>query len=180
VLSVNWSRIALDGTHMKAFPYTTSIKGLDGNPLDLTKYQDSVLLIINTASLCGFTPQYAGLQALWERYKDRGLVVLGVPCDQFGNQEPGAPEEIRAFCDGRYQVTFPLTEKVEVNGSNAHPLFVFLKEASPGVLGTEAIKWNFTKFLIGRQGTTVQRFAPSTSPESLAPHIEELLVTTQH
>lgn len=151
------------------------LRALDGKPLPLSAYAGSVLLIVNTASHCGFTPQYAGLQALHERFADRGLVVIGVPCNQFGGQEPGSETEIAEFCQSRYSVTFPMAEKVEVNGPNAHPLFAYLTKAAPGLAGTTAIKWNFTKFLVGRDGRLIERFAPTTSPESLASAIEALL-----
>ncbi|NMG04021.1 glutathione peroxidase [Azoarcus taiwanensis] len=151
------------------------LRALDGKPLPLSAYAGSVLLIVNTASHCGFTPQYAGLQALHERFADRGLVVIGVPCNQFGGQEPGSETEIAEFCQSRYSVTFPMAEKVEVNGPNANPLFAYLTKAAPGLAGTTAIKWNFTKFLVGRDGRLIERFAPTTSPESLASAIEALL-----
>ncbi|HRQ58993.1 MAG TPA: glutathione peroxidase [Azoarcus taiwanensis] len=151
------------------------LRALDGKPLPLSAYAGSVLLIVNTASHCGFTPQYAGLQALHERFADRGLVVIGVPCNQFGGQEPGSETEIAEFCQSRYSVTFPMAEKVEVNGPNADPLFAYLTKAAPGLAGTTAIKWNFTKFLVGRDGRLIERFAPTTSPESLASAIEALL-----
>lgn len=151
------------------------LRALDGKPLPLSAYSGSVLLIVNTASHCGFTPQYAGLQALHERFADRGLVVIGVPCNQFGGQEPGSETEIAEFCQSRYSVTFPMAEKVEVNGPNANPLFAYLTKAAPGLAGTTAIKWNFTKFLVGRDGRLIERFAPTTSPESLASAIEALL-----
>lgn len=152
-----------------------ALRALDGKPLPLSAYSGSVLLIVNTASHCGFTPQYAGLQALHERFADRGLVVIGAPCNQFGGQEPGSETEIAEFCQSRFSVTFPMAEKVEVNGPNAHPLFAYLTKAAPGLAGTTAIKWNFTKFLVGRDGRLIERFAPTTSPESLASAIEALL-----
>ncbi len=142
---------------------------------DLTQYRGKVLLIVNTASECGFTPQYKGLEAVYERFKDRGLVVLGFPCNQFGAQEPGTAEEIAAFCDKNYGVTFPLFAKIEVNGVHAHPLFEYLKTEAPGILGSKAIKWNFTKFLVGKDGTVFKRYAPQTKPEQLVPDIETLL-----
>ncbi len=151
------------------------LRTLQGEPMPLSAYAGSVLLIVNTASRCGFTPQYAGLQALHERFADRGLVVIGVPCNQFGGQEPGSEAEIAEFCENRYSVRFPMAEKVDVNGANAHPLFDFLTKAAPGLAGTTAIKWNFTKFLVGRDGKLIERFAPTTSPESLASAIEALL-----
>ena len=148
---------------------------LAGAPLRLADFAGKVLLIVNTASHCGFTPQYAGLQKLHEIYGPRGLVVIGFPCNQFGAQEPGSSTEIAAFCQRNYGVDFILTEKVEVNGSGAHPLFRHLTTALPGVLGSEAIKWNFTKFLVDRAGHPVSRHAPTTSPAALAAEIEALL-----
>jgi len=134
-----------------------------------------VLLIVNVASRCGFTPQYAGLQALYEKYRDRGFLVLGFPCNQFGSQEPGSEAEIGAFCNSSYGVTFPLFAKIDVNGNEAHPLYQHLKSEAPGVLGTEAIKWNFTKFLVDRQGGVVKRYAPKEEPQDIASDIEALL-----
>ncbi|GAA4343981.1 glutathione peroxidase [Pigmentiphaga soli] len=148
---------------------------IGGDPVALSGFRDKVLLVVNVASKCGFTPQYAGLEALYRKYRDRGLVVLGFPCDQFGHQEPGSEEEIRQFCSLQYDVTFPLFAKIEVNGPGAHPLYAWLKSAKPGVLGTEAIKWNFTKFLIGRDGEPVRRYAPNDKPEDIAADIEKLL-----
>lgn len=148
---------------------------LDGQPTTLDAWRGQVLLVVNTASQCGFTPQYTGLEALWRRHRDAGLVVLGFPCDQFGHQEPGDAAEIARFCSLRYDVTFPMFAKVEVNGPNAHPLFTALKHDAPGVLGTEAIKWNFTKFLVNRRGVVVSRHAPSTTPEALEQEIVALL-----
>jgi glutathione peroxidase len=148
---------------------------LGGGKLDLAAHAGKVLLIVNTASECGFTPQYDGLEKLWRQYSDRGLVVLGFPCNQFGGQEPGSPDEIGAFCQKNFGVTFPLAGKVDVNGPNAHPLFRFLTEQAPGLLGSKAIKWNFTKFLVDRRGSVVSRYAPTTKPEDLVPEIERLL-----
>ncbi|TGD99003.1 glutathione peroxidase [Methylobacterium nonmethylotrophicum] len=139
----------------------------DGTPHPLAQYRGKVLLVVNTASRCGFTPHYAGLEALWRRHRDAGLVVLGFPCNQFGAQEPGDAEEIARFCTVNYDVTFPLLAKVEVNGAKAEPLFAHLKEARPGLLGTRAIKWNFTKFLVGRDGRVIARFAPRVTPQAL-------------
>jgi glutathione peroxidase len=144
-----------------------SAKRLDGSSGDLSEYRGKVLLIVNVASRCGFTPQYAGLEALYRKYGDRGFAVLGFPCNQFGAQEPGSEAEIGAFCSSTYDVTFPMFAKVDVNGADAHPLYQHLKSAKPGILGTEAIKWNFTKFLVNRQGEVVERYAPKDSPESL-------------
>lgn len=148
---------------------------LRGEEVSLADYAGQVLLIVNTASKCGFTPQYAGLEALYRTYSGRGLAVLGFPCNQFGGQEPGGEAEIADFCSTTYDVTFPVFAKVEVNGPGAHPLFQWLKSAQPGVLGTEAIKWNFTKFLVDREGKVVDRFAPTTKPADLEKRIEALL-----
>ncbi|MGE8347129.1 MAG: Glutathione peroxidase [Pseudomonas helleri] len=147
---------------------------LSGEQKTLADYSGKAVLVVNTASKCGFTPQYKGLEALWQQYKDQGLVILGFPCNQFGQQEPGDEAEISAFCEVNFGVTFPLFKKVEVNGNNAHPLFVELKKRAPGVLGSEAIKWNFTKFLIGPDGK-VERYAPATKPSALKADIEKLL-----
>jgi glutathione peroxidase len=148
---------------------------LAGTPVNLDRYKGQVLLIVNTASKCGFTPQYQGLEAVHQRFKDKGAVVLGFPCNQFGGQEPGEAEEIGAFCEKNYGVTFPLFAKIDVNGDHAHPLFQQLKKDAPGILGTEAIKWNFTKFLIRKDGTVYSRYAPATKPEELIADIEKLL-----
>ena len=141
----------------------------------LGSFAGQVLLIVNVASRCGFTEQYTGLEALHRRYREAGLAVLGFPCDQFGHQEPGDAAEIREFCTLNYQVSFPLFAKIEVNGAAAHPLYMFLKTARPGLLGSEAIKWNFTKFLVGRDGAVLRRYAPADKPESLAADIEASL-----
>ncbi|MFI8337238.1 glutathione peroxidase [Pseudomonas taetrolens] len=148
---------------------------LDGQHTTLAEYEGKVLLVVNTASKCGFTPQYAGLEALWQQYKDRGLVVLGFPCNQFGQQEPGDEAAIAGFCEVNFGVSFPLFKKVEVNGNQAHPLFVQLKTRAPGLLGSQRIKWNFTKFLISAQGQRVKRYAPTTRPEALKSDIEACL-----
>jgi len=148
---------------------------IDGRRRTLAGYRGKVLLIVNVASRCGFTPQYEGLEALYRRHKDRGLVVLGFPCDQFGNQEPGDEAEIRKFCSTTYGVTFPMFAKVEVNGANTHPLYQHLKAAKPGVLGSEAIKWNFTKFLVGRDGAVLERYAPKDTPEKIGEDLEPIL-----
>jgi glutathione peroxidase len=148
---------------------------LDGKPVDLAQYRGKVLLIVNTASKCGFTPQYQGLELLYRRYQDQGVEVLGFPCNQFGGQEPGTEEEIGAFCEQNYGVSFPMFAKVDVNGDQAHPLFRHLKSEAPGVLGTEGIKWNFTKFMIGRDGKVVKRYAPQTKPEDIAEDVDRLL-----
>lgn len=146
-----------------------------GESQDFSVYAGQVLLIVNTASQCGFTPQYDGLEALYQKYRDQGLMVLGFPCDQFGHQEPGSDEEIISFCKLNYGVTFPIFSKIEVNGPNAHPLFKHLKSQARGVLGSEKIKWNFTKFLIDRQGQVLKRFGSITKPSQLETEIEVLL-----
>lgn len=151
------------------------LPALDGGTLNLADHAGRVLLVVNTASECGFTPQYAGLEALWREYRERGLVVLGCPCDQFGHQEPGDAARIRDFCTTRYDVSFPLSAKIRVNGADAHPLYRFLAHAAPGLLGSAAIKWNFTKFLADRQGRVTRRYAPTTAPAELTRDIEALL-----
>lgn len=150
-------------------------QALDGSPCALEQWRGKALLIVNVASKCGFTPQYTGLEQLWKDYGKRGLVVLGFPCDQFGHQEPGDAEEIRNFCSLTYNVTFPMFAKVEVNGSGAHPLWQWLKQQKGGLLGISAIKWNFSKFLIGRDGQVIDRYAPTDKPESLVGAIEKAL-----
>jgi len=155
--------------------YDFSAKTLDGQDASLADYRGQVLLIVNTASKCGFTPQYEGLEMLYRAYKDRGFTVLAFPCNQFGAQEPGNAEEIANFCSLTYDVTFPVLAKIDVNGPSAHPLYAYLKHEQKGLLGTEAIKWNFTKFLIGRDGEVVERFAPTTKPEDLKLAVEALL-----
>jgi len=149
--------------------------GPDACPASLDEFRGQVLLIVNTASGCGFTPQYAGLEQLYLSYKDRGFRVLGFPCDQFGGQEPGTAVEIASFCERNYGVSFPVFQKIEVNGPHAHPLYRFLKKEKTGIFGTGRIKWNFTKFLIDRRGDVVYRYAPSTEPKALATAIEQLL-----
>ena len=151
------------------------VKGADGQPVALDRWRGQVLLIVNTASKCGFTPQYEGLEALHRRYAARGFAVLGFPCNQFGAQEPGDAAEIASFCSLTYDVTFPVFAKIDVNGADADPLFERLKQEAPGVLGTKAVKWNFTKFLVGRDGKVARRYAPTTKPEELAADIEALL-----
>jgi len=158
---------------MSIYKYTATTLG--GEDVSLETWRGRVLLVVNTASACGFTPQYAGLEALYRKYEPRGLTVLGFPCNQFGAQEPGGEAEIGAFCEKNYGVTFPLFAKVDVKGANAHQLFQYLTQAKPGLLGTEAIKWNFTKFLIDRNGDPVARYAPQTKPEELEKPIEKLL-----
>ncbi len=159
--------------------YDFEVEKADGTTMSMREYQGKVLLIVNTASKCGFTPQYEGLQKLYELYRDRGFEVLAFPCNQFGNQEPGSNEEIQTFCSTTYRVTFPVFAKVDVNGSNAHPLFEYLKKEAKGALGSEAIKWNFTKFLVDRDGRVVKRYAPQTSPESIREDIEACLGRTE-
>ena len=152
-----------------------ALKTIDGKPATLGDFDGRALLIVNVASKCGFTPQYAGLEALHRRFFDRGFTVLGFPCDQFGHQEPGDEKEIANFCKLSYDVSFPMFAKVEVNGANAHPLWKALKAAAPGLLGTEAIKWNFTKFLLDRKHDVVRRYAPTDRPELLAADVEAAL-----
>ncbi|HVZ77752.1 MAG TPA: glutathione peroxidase [Gemmatimonadaceae bacterium] len=155
--------------------YDIPVTTIDGREQTLAPFRGQVLLIVNVASKCGFTPQYEGLEALYRTYKDRGFAVLGFPCNQFGFQEPGSEDEIRQFCSLTYDVTFPMFAKVDVNGSSAHPLYEYLKSAQPGVLGSEAIKWNFTKFLVDADGRVRERYAPQVTPEKLAPDIEAAL-----
>ena len=150
-------------------------KTLSGGTFDPKTLDGKLVLVVNTASACGFTPQYAGLEALWRKYQDRGFAVLGFPCNQFGKQEPGDAEQIAKFCSLTYDVTFPMFAKIEVNGANADPLYAFLKDEKPGLLGSQAIKWNFTKFLVDKQGAVAGRFAPTTKPADLAAEIEKLL-----
>ncbi|MFC0271696.1 glutathione peroxidase [Metabacillus herbersteinensis] len=155
--------------------YQFDVKKINGEVVSLDSYQNNVLLIVNTASKCGFTPQYKELQELYEQYKDEGLMILGFPCNQFMSQEPGNEDEIQSFCEINYGVTFPLFAKVDVNGEDAHPLYQFLTEKAPGLLGSKAVKWNFTKFLVNRKGEVVERISPNTNPKELKPQIEELL-----
>lgn len=159
--------------------YDLSVRTATGDEQSLVDYRGKLLLIVNVASRCGFTPQYAGLEALYKRYADQGLVVLGFPCNQFAGQEPGDSEEIRNFCTLTYDVTFPLFAKIDVNGSDAAPLFRYLKTAAPGLLGSTAIKWNFTKFLVGRDGAVIARYAPTTTPEQLEEVIKVALQAKQ-
>lgn len=160
---------------MPAAIHAFSAVRLDGGTQNFADYDGNVLLIVNTASQCGFTPQYAGLEALYQRYRERGLRVLGFPCNQFGAQEPGEAAEIGAFCQRNYGVSFPMFAKIDVNGEHTHPLYRYLKKAAPGLLGSEGIKWNFTKFLVDRQGQVLARYASATAPEALAENIEKLL-----
>ncbi len=155
--------------------YSFSARTLGGDAVTLERYRGKPMLIVNTASECGFTPQYAGLQKLHEDFAARGLEVLGFPCNQFGKQEPGDAEQIGSFCEKNYGVSFQMFDKIDVNGANAHPLYKFLTEEAPGLLGFEAIKWNFTKFLIDRDGNVVKRYAPVTKPEAITEDIEKLL-----
>ena len=155
--------------------YEFKAKAINGNEVALSDYQGKVLLIVNVASQCGFTPQYQGLQKLYETYRDRGLVVLGFPCNQFGSQEPGNESEIKSFCELNFGVTFPLFSKIDVNGPQAHPLYQYLKHRLPGVLGSEGIKWNFTKFLVDRGGEPVKRYASTDTPESIEKDLEGVL-----
>lgn len=155
--------------------YTIPVKTIDGTATTLDAYRGKVLLIVNVASKCGFTPQYKGLEAIYQKYKDQGLVVLGFPCNQFGGQEPGTEAEIQSFCSLNYGVTFPMFAKVDVNGSEEHPLYTYLKSQKGGLLGFDAIKWNFTKFLVDRTGQVVARYAPTSTPESIAADIEARL-----
>ena len=156
-------------------PWDLPLTTLDGRATTLGEWKGKVLLVVNVASQCGYTPQYAGLEALWRKYRDDGLVVVGVPCDQFGNQEPGNDPEILSFCRREYGVTFPMLAKTEVNGEGAHPLYQWLKKARPGFLGTEAIKWNFTKFLVDRSGNVIARYAPNDTPESFEADVAKAL-----
>ena len=155
--------------------YDIPLTTIEGAPTTLAAFRGSVLLVVNVASKCGFTPQYAGLEELYKKYKDRGLVVLGFPCNQFMWQEPGDGNEIKSFCTLKYDVTFPMFAKVDVNGKDAHPLYKHLKSEAPGFLGTESVKWNFTKFLVDREGKVMRRYATMTKPEKLAADIEKLL-----
>ena len=155
--------------------YDFEVTSVNGEPMPLRTFAGQVVLVVNVASQCGLTPQYAGLEQLYRTYKDRGFTVLGCPCNQFGAQEPGTEAEIVQFCNRHYDVTFPLTAKLDVNGDGAHPLWEWMKRVKPGVLGSEAIKWNFTKFLIGRDGRVLERFAPTDAPESMIPAITSAL-----
>ena len=152
--------------------YDIDVCTIEGKPMKLGEYRGKVVLVVNTASKCGFTPQYDALEKLYEKHADEGLVVLGFPCNQFGAQEPGSSDEIQEFCKVRFGVTFPLHERIDVNGPGAHPLFEHLKSEAPGLLGSRNVKWNFTKFLIGRDGRVIDRFAPSTKPEQIEKKIE--------
>ena len=155
--------------------YDFDVTTIDGKLQSLDAYRGQILLIVNVASRCGFTPQYAGLESLYRRHRDQGLTVLGFPCDQFGHQEPGSEEEIKNFCSLTYQVTFPLFAKINVNGAETHPLYRYLKSEQTGLLGSESIKWNFTKFLVNREGQVLQRYAPTDTPEAIEKDIVKLL-----
>lgn len=155
--------------------YDFQVTTIDGQAQTLDTYRGEALLIVNVASKCGFTPQYTGLEALYRKYKDKGFTILGFPCDQFGNQEPGTEAEIKNFCSLNYNVSFPLFAKIEVNGNQAHPLYQYLKTAQKGLLGSEAIKWNFTKFLVNKDGTVVKRYAPTDTPERIEKDLVPLL-----
>jgi len=155
--------------------YDFSVTTIDGEEQSLAAYRGQLLLIVNVASRCGFTPQYAGLESLYRRHKEKGLTVLGFPCDQFGHQEPGDEQEIKSFCSLNYDVTFPLFAKIKVNGEEAHPLYRFLKSEQTGLLGSESIKWNFTKFLVTRKGQVMKRYAPTDSPDDIEKDIIMLL-----
>jgi len=155
--------------------YEIPVRTIDGRETTLAEFKGKALLIVNTASECGFTPQYEGLEQLQKKFASRGFTVLGFPCNQFGGQEPGSDQEIAQFCDRRFKVSFPMYSKIEVNGPDTHPLYVFLKSAKSGFLGTEAIKWNFTKFLVDKNGKVLERFAPQTKPEEIEKEILPLL-----
>lgn len=155
--------------------YDFSAKTIDGDEQKLSAYKGKTLLVVNVASKCGFTPQYTGLEALYEKFKDKGVVVLGFPCDQFGHQEPGEEAEIKNFCSLTYDVKFPLFAKIEVNGANTHPLYKYLKSQAKGLLGSESIKWNFTKFLIDADGKVVTRYAPTDTPEKIEKDLARML-----
>jgi glutathione peroxidase len=155
--------------------YQFSAKNNKGEDIALSDYNDNVMLIVNTASACGLTPQYEGLQKLYDDYSDKGLEILAFPCNQFKQQESGTNEEIKNFCDLNFKIKFPLFDKIEVNGNDTHPLFNYLKNQAPGIMGSKSIKWNFTKFLVNRQGQVIKRYAPTTKPEKIKADIEKLL-----
>ncbi|PET54929.1 glutathione peroxidase [Bacillus sp. AFS001701] len=155
--------------------YDFEVKDSKGEDVSLSKYKDKVIIVVNTASACGYTPQYKDLQALYEEYKEEGLVILGFPCNQFMNQEPGSNEEIQSFCELNFGVTFPVFGKIDVNGDKADPLFKYLSSEAPGIMGLKSIKWNFTKFIINKNGEVIERFAPQTNPQEMRSTIEKLL-----
>lgn len=155
--------------------YDFSVQARDGSEVDLGEYRDQVVVVVNTASKCGFTPQFGALEELYKEFHDQGLTVLGFPCNQFANQDPGSNDEIAEFCQLNYGVTFPVMGKIDVNGSNADPLFTWLTEQAPGFMGSKQIKWNFTKFLVGRDGEVIKRYSPKDDPKSMAPDIEAAL-----
>jgi glutathione peroxidase len=155
--------------------YQFDVPKLGGNSQPMEDYKGKVLLVVNTASKCGFTPQYKGLESLYKEYKDKGLMIVGFPCNQFGKQEPGSDSEISEFCELNYGVSFPMASKIDVNGDSAHPIYTYLKAELPGVIGSKRIKWNFTKFLINRDGKPVKRYAPNVKPEDIAADIKALL-----
>jgi glutathione peroxidase len=155
--------------------YDFEAVSITGQPAHLSTQRGKVILVVNTASACGFTPQFAGLESLWQAYRDRGLVIVGFPSNEFGGQDPGSNDEIASFCQVNYGVSFPMMSKVKVNGAEAHPLWRWLKAQAPGLLGTEAIKWNFTKFLVGKDGRVIRRYAPNDTPASIAQDIEKAL-----
>ncbi|WP_196137506.1 glutathione peroxidase [Aliikangiella sp. G2MR2-5] len=155
--------------------YDFQVRNIKGEERPLSDFKGKVLLIVNTASKCGFTPQYKGLESLYEKYKDKGFTVLGFPCNQFGKQEPGSNEEISTFCDLTFKVSFPMFAKIDVNGNNSEPLYEYLKESAPGILGSRSIKWNFTKFLVDQSGKVLKRFAPKDKPEDIEKEVAALL-----
>lgn len=155
--------------------YDFEAQQINGRDIALSQFKGKVMLIVNTASKCGFTPQFGGLETLWKTYRDRGLVVLGFPSNEFGNQDPGSNDQIASFCEMNYGVSFPMMEKVEVNGAQAHPLFKWLTKEAPGLLGSTGVKWNFTKFLVGKDGKVIRRYAPTDKPESITKDIEAAL-----
>ena len=164
-----------EGVFMTEAIYEFEVQTIKGDKTELGSYENQVMLIVNTASKCGFTPQYEGLEALYAKYKDQGLVILGFPCNQFGRQEPGSESDIEEFCQLNYGVSFPMFAKIDVNGDDADPLFKYLKKSQKGILGSEKIKWNFTKFLVNRNGKVIARFAPTVKPKDLTKDIESLL-----
>jgi glutathione peroxidase len=163
------------GENMDKSIYEFQVKTIDGKEITLEEYKGKTMLIVNVASKCGFTKQYKGLQELFEKYKESDFVILGFPCNQFGNQEPGSNDEIKEFCSVNYDVTFPMFDKIDVNGDDAHPLYKFLKDKAPGALGTKSIKWNFTKFLVDDEGNVIERFGSAKTPEELNPIIANQL-----